>query len=574
MDNDTRLDAGLIQRIHAAQVAAHYAQVPAMIIAPCLGGLFSVWVLSGAVDDRAMYSGFGCILLLSALRYFVYRRFKAATPEQRAQRLWPVLAIVFSAASGVLWGSAAIFLYPPHDPAYQIYLVLICAVIQMAPTAALACYLPTFYAYYIPCALPFLVRLVLQEDRAGWASAALLLMLMAATVTFARKYYVDFFEAVRLRLLIERQRDQVQVASQSKTRFLAAASHDLRQPLHAVTLFAEALENDLHDDAARSKQRGLLEAAHALQSLLDRLLDVSQLDAGGISARNSQFALNDVLSKLVREFAPLADERGLSLRVVATRCWTRSDPDLLENLLRNLLSNALRYTHRGGVVLGCRRRGKQVLVQVSDTGIGIAAMHQPHIFEEFYQVDNPERERNKGLGLGLSMVSRIARLLDVELHLVSTPLRGTTFTVALPLTTAAINAPAHETVILLPNSSLQGRTILCIDNDAGIRDGWRALAATWQCELITAASEAEAIALLAIHSFDLMILDYTLAQQRNGVEVAQAIEQRLMRRVPTLIVTGDISDQPKSAANRAGYLLAHKPLAPGKLKALLQHLLA
>lgn len=575
MDN-TSLDTDLRERTHAAQVAAHYAHVPAMIIAPCLGGLFSVWVLSGAVNDRAMYLGFGSILLLSLVRYLVYRRFKSATPEQRARHIWARLAIGFSAASGALWGGAAVFLYPPHDPAYQIYMVLIFALIPLAPIAALACYLPTFYAYYIPCALPFLAHLVLQRDRAGWASALLLLMLMAATITFARKYYFDFFAAVRLRLLVEQQRDAVQAASQSKTRFLAAASHDLRQPLHAVTLFAEALQGDLHDDAARGKQRGLLEAAHALRGLLDRLLDVAQLDAGGITACNTAFALDALLHKLAREFAPLARERGLAIRVVPTRRWAASDPELLENLLRNLLGNALRYTHSGGVVLGCRKRGERILVQVSDTGIGIEAAHHQRIFEEFFQVDNPGRERNKGLGLGLSVVSRIARLLDAEVRLASLPGRGTTFTVALPL----VDAAAVETsapVAVMPDSPLEGRRVLFVDNDAGIRDACRALTGTWGCELLAVGGETEALALIDAQPTDApieaMILDYTLAQSRSGVQLAQLIERRMARRIPTLIITGDISERPKSEAAAAGYLLARKPLRPGNLKALLGHLL-
>lgn len=563
----------LAREIHEAQLAAHYAQLPAMIVAPCLGGLFSLWVLWRAVDTRLMCIGFGAILLLSALRYLAYRRFMSATPTERAQPHWARMAIAASGISGLIWGSAALFLYPPHDPAYQIYMVLIFALIPLAPIAALACYVPTFFAYYIPCATPFLVRLILQGDRAGWACAALLLMLMAATVTFARRYYLNLFEVLRLRLLMERQRDTVQAASESKTRFLAAASHDLRQPLHAATLFAEALHDDLHNEAGYANQRGVLNAMHALRELLDRLLDVAQLDAGGIQARGSAFALQPLLDKLVHEFTPQAHRQGLVIRAARTHCWAHSDAGLLEDLLRNLLSNALRYTRQGGVLIGVRRRSPAVLVQVSDTGIGIDSSHHSRIFEEFFQVDNRERDRGKGLGLGLAVVSRLAKLLNAEIQLHSIPGRGTSFTVAVPRTSAPLDEAPLPSMAPAFDSALLGRKILIVESDSDVRAGMSGLCTTWGCHPRAVANENEALQLIDYWQPEIMVLDYTLAHSRSGVQLAQDIERELQRRIPTLIVTGDLSEQSRVAATHAGYLLAHKPLRAGNLKALLGHLL-
>lgn len=573
MNNDE-----IAQRVRAEQVAAHYEHVPAMIVAPCLGGAFSVWVLAAAVDTQAMYIGFSLIVMISVLRFFCYRGYQQSDAATRRRRIWPMAAIAFSATSGVLWGSAAIFLYPPHDPQYQIYMILVFALIPLAPIAALACYLPTFYAYYIPCATPFVVRLAMQQDRAGLASAALLIMLMAAAITFARKYYFDFFAALRLRLIVERQRDELQAISHSKSAFLAAASHDLRQPMHAITLFAEALEEDLHESSARAKQRGLLEAAHALRSLLDRLLDLSRVDTGGIAARKVRFNLDDLLQRLGREFTPLAHQQGLTLRVATTKLAITSDPDLLEDLLRNLLSNALRYTRKGGIVLGARRRNNGVAVQVTDSGIGMERQYHQRIFDEFFQVGNPERDRDKGLGLGLAMVRRIATLLDASLDLVSIPGSGTTFRLYFPAQMKALvepppRNPEHECEPSPRHSILQGKRILFVENDRSIRDGFLALAGSWGCEVVAAENASAALTLIDLDSPpqppQVMVLDYALEGSSNGIDIAQQIERRLARRIPTIIVTGDTSDTPRRLAASAGYLLACKPLRFGNLKALI-----
>lgn len=532
-----------------------------------------MWVLAGAVNDRAMYIGYCCIVAMSVLRFVVYRRFRAATDAAREHPRWAVLAVVFSGASGLLWGSAAIVLYPPLDPAYQLYLVLLFALIPLVPIAALAVYLPTFYAYYLPCALPFLLQLAMQRDRVGLTSAALLLMLMAATVTFARKYYADFFEAMRLRLLVEEQRDAVQAASESKSAFLAAASHDLRQPLFAITLFAEALEADLPSQSARVKQRGVLESSAALRSLLDRLLDVAQLDAGGIMVNNRDFALDEVLQKLGREFAPLALDRGLTVRVVPTRRWVRSDPELMENLLRNLVSNSLRYTHAGGVLLGCRKQGERLIVQVTDTGIGIEREHRQRIFEEFYQVNNRARDREKGLGLGLAVVRRIAHLLGTEVQLSSVTGRGSTFRFAVPAARAQENTvPTTPRVAL--DRVLRGQRVLFVDNDADIRAGFRGLATTWGCEPLLATGKEDALRLTDTELPDAMILDYGLPEPLSGVQLAFAIEERAGRRIPTLIISGDTTGRSEAEAASVAYLYARKPLGPGNLRALLVRLLA
>ncbi len=359
-----------------------------------------------------------------------------------------------------------------------------------------------------------------------------------------------------------------EAANVSKTRFLAAASHDLLQPLNAARLFTSALRQHPGLDTEAGQLVGRIEASFsAAEDLLDALIDTSRLDTGSYRADIAAFALADLFDSLRTQFAAVAEQRGLRLRVVSTRLAVRSDPQLLRRILQNFLSNALRYTRHGGVLLGARRRGSEVRIEVWDSGPGIAAAQQARIFGEFQRLELPSPWGEKGLGLGLSICRRIAQMLDHPISLHSREQQGSCFAVSMPRAVAGPRAarPAQRTGGLerLP------LTVLCLDDDAAILDGMRALLQRWGVDCRTAADLAQAEAELERGPIDLVLADYHLAGTVDGLQALQRLCGMLPVALPGALITADGSHELIQRARQLGYPLLHKPVKPAALRALL-----
>jgi signal transduction histidine kinase len=359
-------------------------------------------------------------------------------------------------------------------------------------------------------------------------------------------------------------------ANEAKSRFLAAASHDLRQPMHALGLFVGQLRAAESDAARRTLIGHIEESVGALDALLESLLDISRLDAGTVAVNRRPFALGPLLARLSASFAPAAQAKALELRARPTRAWVDSDPLLLERIVLNLLANAIRYTERGRVLIGCRRRGAHVELIVADTGIGIDDEHLPHVFREFYRVDDGA-QADKGLGLGLAIVDRLARLLGHPVAVRSRPGRGTCFSVLLPRTSPQGERAAADAVDTAP---LAGRRVLVIDDDAAIREAVRGQLAQWGCDVLLAADgDAALAAVRADGTPDLVIADLRLAGGGDGVGVAHRVREACGGAVPIVIVTGETEPERLRDAEASGWLLLSKPIRPARLRALLEHLL-
>ena len=367
---------------------------------------------------------------------------------------------------------------------------------------------------------------------------------------------------------------ELAAANQAKSRFLAAASHDLRQPMHALGLFIAQLRERVTESETLALVGKVESAVTALQELLDALLDVSRLDAGVVTATTADFRLQPLLARLDAAFAPQAERKGLRLRAVPTALAVHSDPVLTERILLNLLSNAVHYTERGGILIGCRRHGQNVRIEVWDSGVGIAPEHREAVFQEFYQLSNPERDRRKGLGLGLAIAARLARLLDSRIDLRSRPGKGSVFAIELPRGTA--QAVAAETGVVMPTAVLQGARVLVVDDDALVLDAMASLLTQWGCRVTTAANGAEALERIGGGGGppDVLLCDYRLPNGETGVNVIARLRAAAGRQIPATLVTGDTAPERLREAREAGYPLLHKPLQPAKLRALLEHLLA
>ncbi|MDR5900819.1 NahK/ErcS family hybrid sensor histidine kinase/response regulator [Halomonas icarae] len=373
-----------------------------------------------------------------------------------------------------------------------------------------------------------------------------------------------------------RQAKQVaEDANASKTRFLAAASHDLLQPLNAARLFTSALAQEM--DAADMKRTighidGSLQAA---EELLGTLLDISKLDAGALTPRRSHFALADIIRPLRAEFEVMAENRGLDLMVVPTAVWVDSDPQMLRRIVQNFLSNAIRYTQEGRVLLGCRRHAGRLSIQVWDSGPGIPASKQAEIFQEFRRLDQASRhkESEKGLGLGLSIADRMSRVLDHPITVHSREGYGTMFAVSVPVVAAQTSAQQGEepTPTRRAGNKLAGTRILCIDNETLILEGMKAMLTGWGCEVFTATSIGGAKSVLRHLDGDpdAILADYHLDNEVTGLMALEALGERLEGEVPGIVITADRTEEVADEVRRTGYQLLLKPVRPAALRALL-----
>ncbi|MCI4569208.1 PAS domain-containing hybrid sensor histidine kinase/response regulator [Lysobacter sp. CFH 32150] len=367
---------------------------------------------------------------------------------------------------------------------------------------------------------------------------------------------------------VELRTREAEDAQQSKTRFLAAVSHDVLQPLNAARLFTTALRES-RDDREQAHLAERVDASlRAAEDLLDGLLDVSRLDAGALQPEITDFDTGELLRELAAQYAPTAAERGLQLRLrVPMTLTVRSDRRLLRRALQNFIANALRYTREGGVLLAARERSDAIELQIWDTGPGIPAHHLEQIFDEFRRFEQPGVGGERGLGLGLSICQRIARTLSHPLTVRSRVNHGSVFTITVPRgETGRIAAKVEPTPDRL--GDLAGMRVLCVDNDREILDGMRALLERWQAVVFTATTADEALALLASRP-DVALVDYHLHDRLDGLGVIDALREQNGRALPAALLTGDGSDAVKLAARDRGCLVLTKPVKPASLRAFL-----
>ncbi len=362
-------------------------------------------------------------------------------------------------------------------------------------------------------------------------------------------------------------------ANVSKTRFLAAASHDLLQPLHAARLFSGALGERCRSKKTAALVRQVDEALGAVDELLQALLEISKLDAGALRPHPRAIIIGEVLRSVAQSFEPMAHQRGLRLRIVESGAVVNTDPALLRRILQNFLSNAIRYTSRGGVLIGCRRRGERLLVEVWDTGPGIPGDQLTAIFEEFKRLGGNNPDTPAGLGLGLAIVDRIAKMLDHPVEVRSKIGRGSVFSITLPPGLASVPAllPRRERRVA---NSLDGKVVLCVDNEPSVLSAMRTLLEGWSCQVLTASDLTstlrEAGKLAAAP--DIVLIDYHLEGEETGLSVLEALTRDIGKRLPSIVITANYTETLRAAAQARGYPLLNKPLKPAALRALMAQL--
>jgi signal transduction histidine kinase/CheY-like chemotaxis protein len=376
-------------------------------------------------------------------------------------------------------------------------------------------------------------------------------------------------ELTRLNSELALAKSNAEDANISKTRFLAAASHDILQPLNAARLYVTSLVERQNGGEDSRLVENIDDSLEAIEEILGALLDISRLDAGAMTPSITSFKMSDLMRSLEIEFAPIARAKGLRLTFVPSSLPVESDRLMLRRLLQNLISNAIKYTPRGRVLVGCRRHGQSLQIGVYDTGVGIPILKRGEIFKEFHRLEQGARIA-RGLGLGLSIVERLARVLNHGIALDSNGSGGSVFSVMVPIAKAINYTAAVTSATPLSRTPMSGALIVCIENDPAILDGMKTLLNAWDAEVIAVADHDAAIAAIAAAGRPVtgLLVDYHL-DRGNGVAAIRDIRHRFGENIPAILITADRSPHVRAAAREENIAVLNKPVKPASLRALL-----
>lgn len=563
------------ERIRAALTDLLYRQAPAIFAGNLFVASLFVYILFDDAPVMHLAGWGGAIFALTGIRVAV-TLVRPRHPALLSETHWAYLFAALSTISGFLWGSLSpLFLSPENAKAVLLIGVVLSGMVG-GSVASLSSYLPAYWGFAIPAVTPFILRCFHIGGPLFNVFALLAIFLLGVNLYYSRVIYRALFESVRLRfenlLLVEQlaaERDRATAANRAKTQFLAAASHDLRQPTHAVSLFAATLATlSQQSPAVASDLVGNLsgkieQALKGLRGLLDTLLDISRLDAGIVEAHPQATNLADVITRVRDDYAEAARSRGLDLRLHPRHAWGDTDPVLLQQIISNLVDNALKYTRTGGVLIGIRRHADAWYIDVVDTGIGITADQQSQVFEEFQQLHNPERDREKGFGLGLAIVRRLAGLLHHAISLRSRPGRGSTFRVEVRICRPR-RAPSPPVPVAHPPQEAARARVLLIDDDQAIREAAESLLSLWGHQVVAIGDPADFQPDQEM-AVDLIVSDYRLRAGLTGTQAIRHICAILGASPPAILITGDTSPERTREAAEGGFPLLHKPLDAASL---------
>ncbi len=592
--NGLALPPAMLARARADQVAQLYAGWHRTSASMLLGGTLLCTVMWGQVSPWWMAAWGALIVANQAWRGVLAHAWRREQPGIDAAARWGRYWTVGSTLGGVLWGVAGLVMFP-SSTAHQALLIVCIFGVVLGGLNLTAVYRPAFYGFVLPALMPIIIRVALEAGQVHVYTAVVMSVVGAFVLLFghqlndvltrslAMRYEnLDLIAELKARSrTADEARAAAEAANRGKSRLLAAASHDLRQPLHALGLYTAALAVRANGTEMKPLVRSVQGAVAALEGQFEQLLDLSRLEVGGFAPAWSRVALAPLFARVLAELQPLAADKGLALRARASAYAVVSDAALLERVIRNLACNALRYTRSGGVLLVARRHGDAVAIDVVDTGIGIAPADCARIFEEFYQVRSSSTPAHGGMGLGLAIVRRLAVLLRHEVVVTSRVGRGSRFRVTAP---AAAGLPrplrtvdaAARPIRTSGCGALAGSVVAVIDDDTAALDAMSVLFETWGAEVVGATDTATLLARVddLDHLPDLVVADLRLAAGHDGVNAVHRLRDALGVRIPGLIVPGDTSAQADAMARAAGFTLLGKPVVPDVLHALATALIA
>ncbi|MEO8344198.1 MAG: ATP-binding protein [Betaproteobacteria bacterium] len=583
----------LIARARADQVGELYAGWRRTSLSMLLGAALLCSAMWGQAAPWLMAAWVALILVNQFWRRLLVKAWHRAQPGCAAAPRWGRYWAFGSTMAGTLWGAASVAMYPDSPPHQALLIVCLFGVV-FGGLNLTAVYKPSFYGFVIPALVPLILREAIIADQVHAYTAVVMSVVLGFVLAFGHHLNNVLTRSLAIRYenieLINglkcqtRAAHEAQVsaeaANRAKSQLLAAASHDLRQPLHALGLYTAALAAHAHESPWRPLVINVQNAVEALEGQFAQLLDLSRLEAGALTPERSRVALAPLLARVAAEWRPQASAKGLVLRCAPTRLAVDSDAALLERMVRNLVANAVRYTTHGGIVIGGRRHGAKVSVVVMDTGRGIAPEHRARIFEEFYQVRSggDPMPASGGMGLGLAIVRRLAELLGHPVAVTSRVGHGSSFRVDAPRAPDAAHAFAGRGPSLnVPGrASLKDTLVAVIDDDPAAVDAMTELFSVWGAAVVggrDAHTLLDALGRWARYP-DIVVADLRLAQGESGIVAVRTLRDELGFAVPALIVSGDTSAAAERAVRSAGMTLLGKPVVATVLEAVATALVA
>ena len=565
-------------RVLLEQLRMIYSGMTQTIIQVFPAIAFVAWVVMNPINKGNVIALTIFLLATNLYSLFNARRQLARGLELKHARSLACSLFFSISVGGISWGLFAFGTLGTSDQTGDVIVIALLSGLLGGAVGLMAPLLTAFIAFSIPVVGLTVFKLLLLGGTTYVALSAITVLYLCVLIARTRDGSRDALTAITLRfdnaeLLTQTEiaRKEAEQANAAKSTFLAAASHDLRQLIYAQGLFIDLMLQTRLTSRQRELMGHIRAVGEATSDMLNTLLDFSRIDAGVVQVRMQSIDIQSLLVKIEREFAPQAQAKGLRYHSSGKAIRIASDPMLLEQMLRNLVFNAIRYTEKGGVLVALRKRGHTVLLQVWDTGIGIGADHQAKIFDEFYQLGNPERDRKKGLGLGLAIVRGFANALGHALQLRSALGRGSVFQLCLPLARAEImeDHPYADTVRPNATKVLQGVYVLLIDDDDAVLTSTSAILQSWGCTVAASRTMAEMREHAAKGMPGLIISDYRLREQATGAQLIAEIRTLVGVEVPAIIITGETSPSQLRDAHNSGIPLLHKPLTSSDLYAAL-----
>lgn len=552
-----------------------------MLIGTFIVGIVTVAALSANFPIQYLIIWLLMLLATILYRWFILKGYTIENIDLSNYRKHLYWFTFLSFVNGFSWSSAAFIFYDPNAIIYSIYLICVSLGYISIAGATTSIYMPAFFVFAITIvAVLFNTFFFIGEGEAYNTIAFSLIYYLVTILVFTRFNENNFISAKRLEyenksLLtqVTEQKNLAENAVVAKNHFLAATSHDLRQPLHAMNLYIDVLHSRLTDPVNVDILEKIKLSGGALTDLLHGLLDISRLDASVIENRPQHIKLTQFIKPFENEFSPETVEPNLTFNIdIDEQHIAYVDPILFERILRNLLSNAFKYTQKGDIQLRSTVVNSKLIISVIDTGIGVPEEKLSSIFSEFVQIDNPERDRSKGLGLGLSIVKRLCDLQNIEMIFNSQLGKGTQVHLTLEQGEAALMPIVPVTIY----SSFKYLNILCIDDEKSVRDGIEMLIHSWKCKPIIADDGANALdAIRKLNSkIDIIISDLRLRNEESGISVIESIREELNEDVPAIIITGDTAvDRIELVRDAKRIVLLHKPIQPKDLRKKIESLL-
>ena len=566
------------EQCQAEEVAAVFRTVVIGVVSAAIAAIVLAIVLDRlGIASSGKVWGFSLYISTCAFAHIMLWAAHGRRDRRDAWQLWGRAFAVIAIFEGLGWGWSPVAFADTYDG--ELLCLLVTIGISAGAVTAFGAYRPAFFGFFLCATLPYVAHVSLAARPIQRGEGVLMVLFVfgicaygvIANRAFRRLVFLRL-EAERLAAQLEAQVAVTEAASRAKSSFLAAASHDLRQPVHALSLLVGALEEMALPGQARRVVERIGVSTQALDGLFAALLDISRLDADVVDVERHPFAIAPMLERVVADHRAEAEAKGLTLVLHRSSIVVLSDPIHVERILRNLLANAVRYTASGRIVMGCRRGKGAVRVEVWDTGLGIKASQRERIFEEYYQVGNHERDRAKGLGLGLAIVRRLAKLLESPLTLRSVEGRGSCFAIELPVSSKPLPPVERQEA-----ADLQGHhTIVVVDDEAEIRIATTILLSRWGKTVVAAGSGAEALEQLASCPVrpDLMICDFRLRDGETGLDVVRLLRSEYNEDIPAILITGETAPERLVDADASGLLVLHKPISNSRLHAAIANVLS